>query len=88
MRAHGHAIVWGTHRGVGRARDAQGWYQQLTEWWATRKAARHEARLATLKARWDAGREAVRLLRADAAVDMVAPVHACSTTTALCDLSA
>jgi hypothetical protein len=86
MHAHGHTTVWGTHIEVGRPTDAKGWYQQLKEWVQTHKAARHEARLATLNARWDARREAVRLLHADAAVDMVAPVHACSTTTALCDL--
>jgi hypothetical protein len=86
MSAHGNATVWGTHIGIGRATDTKGWYQQLKEWWATQKAARYEARLATLKAHWDVRREAVRLLRADAAVDMVAPAHAFSITTALCDL--
>ena len=86
MRAHGHASVWRTHIGVGRATDSEGWYQQLTEWWVAHKAARYDARLATLKARWDARREAVRPLHADAAVDMVASTHACSTTTALCNL--
>ena len=86
MRAHGHASVWRTPIGVGRANDDKGWYQQLKEWWATQKAARHEAKLATLRARWDARREAVRPLHADAAVDMVAPAHTCSTTTALCAL--
>jgi hypothetical protein len=86
MHAHGHTTVWGTHIGAGRAIDTKGWYQQLKEWWATQKAARHEARLATLNARWNARRETVRLQHADAAVDMVAPAHAFSTTTALCDL--
>jgi hypothetical protein len=86
MSAHGHATVWGTHIGIGRARDTKGWYQQLAVWWADRKAARHDARLATLNARWDARREAVLLNHADAAVDIVARTHAFSTTTALCDL--
>jgi hypothetical protein len=86
MPAHGQTTVWGTHIEVGRARDAKGWYQQLKEWWADRKAARREANLVALKARWDARREAVHILHADAAVDMVASAHACSTTTALCDL--
>jgi len=49
-------------------------------------AARHDAKLATLTARWDARREAVHPLHADAAVDMVAATHVFSTTTTLCDL--
>jgi hypothetical protein len=87
MPAHGHTTIWGIHIGIGHATDAKGWYQQLKAWWATQKVARHDARLATLTARWDAKREAVRLQHADAAVDMVGPAHACSTTAALCDLS-
>ena len=87
MRAHGHTMVWGTHRGVGRAHDAQGWCQQLTEWWATHKAARHEARLATLKARWDARREAVTPFRADAAPEMVAATGARSVAMLLYSLA-
>ena len=87
MHANGHTTVWGTHVGVGRATDDTGWHQQLREWWAAHKAARHDAKLATLRARWDARREAVRVLRADAAADMVASAHACSTTTALCALA-
>jgi hypothetical protein len=86
MPAHGYTTVWGTPLGVGRATDVKGWYLQVKAWWAAHKAARHDARIATLKARWDARREAVRSLHADAAIDMVAPAHACSTTTALCDL--
>jgi hypothetical protein len=87
MRAYGHASVWRMHIGVGRATDGKGWYQQLTEWWVAHKAARHAAKLATLKARWDARREAVHPLHADAAIDMLASTHAFSTTTALCDLT-
>jgi hypothetical protein len=87
MPANGHATVWGTHIGVSRAADGKGWYQQLTEWWAAHKAARQDVKLATLRARWDARREAVRPLHADAAVDMVAATHAFSMTTTLCDLS-
>ena len=86
MRAYGHASVWRMHIGVGRATGGKGWYQQLKEWRATHKAARHDAKLATLTARWDARREAVRPLHADAAIDMVASTHAFSTTTALCAL--
>jgi hypothetical protein len=87
LRAYGHASVWRMHIGVGRATDGKGWYQQLTEWWAAHQAARHDAMLATLRARWDARREAVRPLHADAAIDMVASTHAFSTTKALCDLT-
>jgi hypothetical protein len=86
MHVNGHTTIWGTPIGVGRARDTKSWYQQIKEWWAAYKAARHDAKLATLKARWDARRETVRPLRADAAADMVASRHACSTTTALCDV--
>jgi hypothetical protein len=86
MRAYGHASVWRMHIGVGRATDGKGWYQQLKAWWVAHKAARQEAKLATLKTQWDARREAVRPLQADAAVDMVASTHVFSTTTALCNL--
>jgi hypothetical protein len=87
MHANGHTTVWGTHIGIGRTTHGKGWYQQVQAWWAAHKAARQEARLATLRAHWDARREAVRPLQADAAIDMVASTHAFSTTTALCDLS-
>jgi hypothetical protein len=87
MHANGHTTVWGTPIGVGRATDTKSWYQQIRDRWTAYKAARHDATLATLKARWDARREAVHPLHADAAIDMVASTHAFSTTTALCDLS-
>jgi hypothetical protein len=86
MHANGHTTVWGTHIGVTRARDTKSWYRQLRDWWTAHTAARRAAKLATLSACWDASREAVRPLHADAALDMVASTHACSTTTALCDL--
>jgi hypothetical protein len=86
MPAHAHTPVWGTPLGIGHTTDANGWYQQLQAWWAAHQAARRAAHLAALKARWDSRREVVRLLHADAAVDMLAPAHAFSTTTALCDL--
>ena len=82
MHAHGHTTVWGTHIEVSRARDTKRWYQQVKDWWA----ARHQARLTALSAHWDARREAVRPLHADAALDMMASTHAGSTTTALCDV--
>ena len=86
MSAHGHTTVWGTHIGVGRTNDDTGWHQQLREWWTAHKATRRDAHLASLNARWDARREAVRPLHTDAALDMIARAHAFSTTTALCDL--
>jgi hypothetical protein len=87
MHANGHTTVWGTHLGVSRARGTKSWCQQIRDRWTAYKAARHDAKLATLKARWDARREAVRPLHADAALDLVAATHAFSTTTALCDLT-
>jgi hypothetical protein len=70
MRSHGPATVWGTALKDGRGRDAKGWYQQLQEWRAARKAARQQAKLVALTNRWDAEHEAVTPLRADAAVEM------------------
>jgi hypothetical protein len=87
MSAHAHTTLWGTHLGIGRTTDAKGWYQQLKTWWADHKAARRAAHLAALNARWDARHEAVRTVHADAAVDVMAQAHACSTSTALCYLS-
>jgi hypothetical protein len=87
MAMHGHTTTWGTHIGGGRATDAKGWYAQLKTWWAAHKAARHEARLATLKAHWDAKHETVHSFRADAAIDMAPPAHMDATARALCELS-
>jgi hypothetical protein len=50
MHANGHTTVWGTHIGIGRARDTKRWYHQLKAWWAGYKAAQHNAKLATLRA--------------------------------------
>jgi hypothetical protein len=87
MPAHGHATTWKLPLGIGRARDVRGWYHELKERWEVHKAARREARLAALTARWDAKREAVRSPHADAALDMVAATHAFSTTTTFGDLT-
>jgi hypothetical protein len=87
MRAYGHASVWMMHIGVGRANDDKGWYQQRKAWWADHTAARHEAKRAALNARWNARREAVHPLYADAAIDMVASTDAFSTTAVLCALA-
>ena len=70
MRSHGQATVWGTHIGLGRAGGGASWYQQIKEWWALRISARQQAKLAALKARWDAEHEAMKPLRADAAIEM------------------
>jgi hypothetical protein len=87
MHATGHTTTWGTPIGVGRARDTKGWYQQIRDRWTSYKAARHNAKLAALRASWDASREAVRPLHAEAAIDLVAPAHASSTISALSSLS-
>jgi hypothetical protein len=67
MRAQGHVLVWGTQAGEGCASDAKGWYQPLKAWWIAHKAARRQARMAALEARWDAQHEAVRPSGAEAA---------------------
>jgi hypothetical protein len=87
MRAHGLSTTGWTHRLVGRARSGAGWYRQLRELWTARQAARRVAYLASLSTCWNATREAVRPLHAEAAIGMVASTHAYSTTAALCALS-
>ena len=87
MHANGRTATWGTPIDIGRARDSTGWYEHLKAWWTAHKTARREARLAALAARWNAKREALTPLRADAAVDMVAAEHAFTTATTLYGLA-
>jgi hypothetical protein len=87
MRAHGHTTVWGTHIGIGRARGDASWYQQVKEWWQAHKIERQQTKLAALNACWDAEREVVRPLRAEAALEMVAAQHAFSTAIRLYGLT-
>ncbi|HSF32275.1 MAG TPA: hypothetical protein VLK82_17610 [Candidatus Tectomicrobia bacterium] len=87
MRSPGHATVWGTHIGIGRARGGAGWFQQLKDWWQAHKTARQQAKLAALNARWNAEREVIRPLRTESAAEMVAAEHAFSTAIALYGLS-
>jgi hypothetical protein len=87
MRTPGQAMVWGTHIGGGRAQDGAGWYQQLRGWWAARKTARRQAQLAAIQGRWDAEREAVRPLCAEAAPEMAVAQNALSVATLLYGLT-
>jgi hypothetical protein len=81
MRAHGRASVWRTHTGVGRANDDKGLYQRLQRWGTTQKAARREARLASLSACLNSTREVVTPFRAEAAPEMAAAQCALSVAT-------
>jgi len=87
MHANGQTTVWGTPVSVGRATDGQGWSQQLKAWWAAHQAARHDAKLATLRARWDARREVVTPFRAEAAPEMAAAHRTLSVATMLYGLA-
>ena len=72
MWSHGHATVWGTQIGVGRASEGTGWYQQLKARWQAYTAAQLHARRAALNACWDAEREALRPQRAETAPELAA----------------
>ena len=81
MRAHGQATVWGTHVGVGRTRDTKRWYQHLREWWAAHAAARRQAKLAAMRARWNAERETLKPMRVEGAPEMAITQGALSMAT-------
>jgi hypothetical protein len=85
MPPHGHPTVVGIP--IGRTGNAKGWSQSLHAWWATHKATRHAADLASLSICWDASREAVTPFRADAAPEMAAATGARSVTTLLYGLA-
>jgi hypothetical protein len=87
MRARGYTTVGEIHMGVGRAGSGAGWYQQLQARWATHKAARREARLASRNGGWDATHEAFTPLGAEAAPEMAAAHAALSVATLLYGLS-
>jgi hypothetical protein len=83
MQAHGQTTVWGSHVHVGRARHNAGRLQQLREWWAAYTASRRHAKLAALSGCWDAKREVLKPLRAEAATEMAAAQGALSMATQL-----
>ncbi len=64
MQAHGQATVWGTHVGVSRAHNSEGWRQHLRQWWAARQDAYRRARVAALTSCWDPHSETFRPLYA------------------------
>ena len=87
MHTNGHTTVWGTPLGLGRAREAKSWYQQLRDWWTAHTAARQQASLEARLRCWDAQREAVTPHRAEAAPEIAAAHHAISVATMLYGLS-
>jgi hypothetical protein len=87
MRAHGYTTVWGSHISVGRARHSTGWLQQLREWWVVYKVARRHAQLEALNGCWDANREVLKPIRAEAATEMAAAQGGLSVATQLYGLT-
>jgi hypothetical protein len=87
MQAHGQTTVWGSHINVGRARHNAGRLQQLREWWVAYTANRRHPKLAALSGCWDAKREVLKPLRAEAAPEMAAAQGALSMATRLYSLT-
>ena len=87
MRAHGQTTVWGHHITVGRANHSVGWLQQVREWWTLYKATRRDKKLAALNGCWDAHREVLIPIRAEAAAEMATAHGALSVITQLYGLS-
>jgi hypothetical protein len=87
MRAQGQTTVWGNHITVGRAKHRAGWLQQLRDWCPRYKATRRDTKFAALNGCWDAHREVLIPVGADAAAEMAAAHGALSVATQLYGLS-
>ena len=87
MRAYGQTTVWGNQITVGRAKHDAGWLQQLRAWWTVSKTTRRHAKLAALNGCWDATREVLIPVRAEAAPEMAAAHGAFSVAAQLYGLS-
>jgi hypothetical protein len=87
MHTNTQTTVWGTPIGIGRARETKSWSQQLRDWWTAHKMARQQAKRDALHRCWDAKREAVTSLRAEAAPEMAAAHSAHSVAMLLYGLS-
>ena len=87
MRAKGQTTVWGNHIPVGRAKHSSGWLQQWRDWWTLYKATRQNTKFKSLEGCWDAHREVLIPVRADAAAEMAAAHGALSLATQLYGLS-
>ena len=72
MRASGQTTVWGNQITVGRPKHQAGWLQQLRVWWAGYNTTRRQTKLAALNSCWDAQREVLIPMRAEAAPEMAA----------------
>ena len=87
MRAHEQATVWGNHITRDRARHCAGWLQQLHDWWLLYKATRRDKKLAALNGCWDAHREVLIPVGAEAAPEMAIARGAISVATQLYGLT-